>query len=53
MIVAEILTAAAGAVAAAAPAALLLRRMHADLDAARTACAVARHDAAHDRLTGL
>ena len=49
----EILAAAGGLGAAAIPAAVLMRRMRAQLGAVRTECAVARYDATHDRLTGL
>jgi diguanylate cyclase (GGDEF)-like protein len=49
----EMLTAIGGLSAAALPAAMLLRRMRAQLVAVRTECAVAKYDATHDRLTGL
>jgi diguanylate cyclase (GGDEF)-like protein len=49
----EILAAAGGLGVAVVPAALVLRRMRAQLGAVRTECAVARYDATHDRLTGL
>ncbi|GIF08879.1 GGDEF domain-containing protein [Actinoplanes siamensis] len=51
--ISEILAAAGGLGTAAVPAGLALRAMRIRLGRARSECAVARYDAAHDKLTGL